>query len=113
MVQVYLARNPADAHMLKAVLKSNGIDCLVQGDQLFQLLGEIPLSQESVPSVWILDTSKFSDAEDIINEYKRVENSNVSEENIWTCPSCGEESYAQFSECWKCGISRDDNNHEK
>ncbi|MHC4331384.1 MAG: DUF7577 domain-containing protein, partial [Planctomycetota bacterium] len=24
----------------------------------------------------------------------------------WTCPNCGEEVEAQFTNCWKCGANR-------
>ena len=79
----------------------------MQGDQLYHLLGELPLSQETIPSVWINDDSKFSIAELIIDKYKKTEAENISEEITWTCPSCGEGLYEQFTSCWKCGTLRE------
>ncbi|MCH9814643.1 MAG: DUF2007 domain-containing protein [Epsilonproteobacteria bacterium] len=107
MVQLYLARNPADAYILKGILESAGIACEVQGDQLYHLLGELPLSQESVPSVWIYDNKHFKEAEKILEKYKKVESSKESEKTTWQCPTCDEALWDQFTTCWRCGTQRE------
>lgn len=106
MTQIYLARNPANAYILKGILESNGLACEVQGDQLYHLLGELPLSQETTPSVWIVDDTQYDRAMQIVEEYKTTELSEASDEPTWVCHVCGESGYEPFTECWKCGTPR-------
>ncbi len=106
MLKVYTAKHPAEAHLLKGILESYGLSCEVRGEFLFSARGELPLTPETAPSVWIFDDSKFDEARTIIKDY---ENSNIHESSdieTWICKSCGEDSEGQFSECWNCGKPR-------
>ena len=44
MVQVYSAENPTEAHYLKGLLESQGIQCDVRGESLFGARGELPIT---------------------------------------------------------------------
>jgi len=106
VLKVYSAQHPTDAHLLKGLLESHGISCEVRGESLFRVRGELPLTTETAPSVWIFDGSKFDESRNIIKEY---ENSNIhdsSDKENWICKYCGEDSEGQFTECWNCGKSR-------
>ena len=106
MVQVYSATHPTEAHYVKGLLESQGIPCEVRGESLFGARGELPITTETAPSIWVFDDSKFIEARAVIKEYENLKNINISEQPKWKCESCKEESEAQFSECWNCLKSR-------
>ena len=106
MLKIYSAKDPTDAHFLKGILESYGISCEVRGEALFSIRGELPMTLETAPSVWIFDDSKFDEATTIILEFENSDSRNSPDEETWICESCGENSEGQFTECWNCGKSR-------
>jgi hypothetical protein len=106
MVQVYSAQHPTEAHYVKGLLESQGIASEVRGESLFGARGELPITTETAPSIWIFDDSRFSEARAVIKEYEDLNNKDTSDQPKWECDSCGEESEAQFTECWNCLRSR-------
>ena len=42
MKKVYEAQNPTDAHLLKDILETQGIEAIVKGDLLWAARGETP-----------------------------------------------------------------------
>lgn len=107
MIKVYTASTPAEAYILKGILESNGIASEVQGDQLFNLVGELPFSEETAPTVWVLDDSTCSKALRVVENYRdNIDQQTNDPSRNWVCPSCGEVLEGQFTECWQCGESR-------
>ena len=53
MRRVYVATTPIDAQFVKAFLESAGIAAVVRGEHLFALRGYVPMTEETLPSVWI------------------------------------------------------------
>ena len=106
MLKVYSAKHPTEAHLLKGVLESYGISCEVKGEFLYSTRGELPITPETAPAVWIFDDSQFDEARDIIQKYEESMTADTSNSEIWICKSCGEDSEGQFTECWNCGTSR-------
>ena len=106
MVQVYSAENPTEAHYLKGLLESQGIQCDVRGESLFGARGELPITTETAPSLWIFDNSKLMEARAVIKDYENLKKKDTSDQPTWKCISCGEESEIQFTECWNCLKSR-------
>lgn len=106
MLQVYIAQHPTEAHFVKGLLETHHISCRVKGEILFSARGEIPLTTETAPSVWIYDEAKFEDARLIIKEYENSINQESPVGKTWVCESCGEEHEVQFTSCWKCGKSK-------
>jgi hypothetical protein len=102
MIQVYSAEHPTEAHYVKGLLESQGITCDMRGETLFGARGELPITTETAPSIWIVDDSKFKEAREVIKEYENLENIETYDNSKWKCDSCGEESEAQFTECWNC-----------
>ncbi|MFN2357477.1 MAG: putative signal transducing protein [Desulfotignum sp.] len=43
-------------------MESQGIKCEVKGEYLFGARGELPITPETAPSVWILDETKINEA---------------------------------------------------
>ncbi|HWZ27779.1 MAG TPA: DUF2007 domain-containing protein [Gemmatimonadales bacterium] len=52
---VFSARDPVEAHLLRAVLGSEGIEATVQGEFLFLVRGGVPFDNHTTPSVWVDD----------------------------------------------------------
>ena len=104
MKSVYSARDVADAHLVKAYLAEHGIDSVVQGEALSNILGEIPFTRETLPSVWVREED-FDRARAALADFR----SDVAEQQAgapWKCPRCNETIEPQFTECWNCGASR-------
>ncbi len=106
MKKVYVARNPADAHLLRALLEGEGIRADVIGEFLYSCLGELPISPDCRPSVWVVDDSDCEKAEEIIGRYKLAEDAPRDDREEWKCSGCGETNEDLFMECWQCGRSR-------
>lgn len=107
MKQVYGARDLAEAHFVKGLLDGEEIPAVVQSGPLQAVLGEVPVSPESLPSVWVHenDTDK---AMRIIGEMKQGGPAALDPHASWTCPRCSEVMEGQFSACWHCGTQRPD-----
>ncbi len=105
MKQVYSAQNPTEAHLVRGILETRGISCEVRGDVLFGARGEIPLTHETAPSVWIEEDFRYKEARRIVQEYESANAGNREKRKSWICSSCGEELEGQFTHCWNCGSS--------
>ena len=55
MRMVFSARDPVEAHLLRAVLGSEGIAATVQGEFLFLVRGGVPFDGSTAPTVWVED----------------------------------------------------------
>ena len=53
MHKVFVAANPAEAHLCVAALQSEGIEAVIQGEHGFALQGGIPAGETSLPTVWV------------------------------------------------------------
>ena len=98
MIRVYSAADPADAQLVRALLKGNHIEAVVQGEDLWVARGELPITPETAPSVWVHD-GDAQRARALIEERQQPR---TVQKPPWTCPSCGEQVEGQFSECWRC-----------
>lgn len=106
MKQVHVARHPAEAHLVKGLLESQGIEAVVRGEDLFGARGEVPVTPETCPSVWIVDDALYEKAKSIISAYLRGETPGGTRSSSWRCPNCGEQLEPQFTDCWQCGTAR-------
>jgi hypothetical protein len=105
MTRVYGARDSAEAQFVKALLEAEEIPAVIQGGPLQAVLGEIPVSPESLPTVWV-DETDVDRAMVIIDELNQGGPAATSPQPSWTCPKCGEVLEGQFSTCWNCGSTR-------
>ena len=69
MKKVYVADNPAQAHLVKGMLESHGIRAEVQGEALWGTRGETPVAEDTLPTVWVLDDRQEGDAVRLVEEY--------------------------------------------
>lgn len=101
MRRVHVARTLADAHIVKDALEGAGFACVVHGEHLVGIQGEVPIDADTLPSVWVPE----SQAERAIRLVADTQGG-PSDESEWTCPECGEEIEGQFTDCWQCGAAR-------
>lgn len=69
MKQVFVAQNPAEAHLVKGLLESRGVRAEVRGEALWGTRGETPLTPDTLPTVWVLDDKQAPEALLIVKEY--------------------------------------------
>jgi hypothetical protein len=99
--QVYVARDPIQANVLKELLESHGIEAVVQGERLFSVRGEVPVVY---PTVFVRD-EQAAEALEVVKGFSESEKGTteeVPESASWKCPVCGQENDAKFTECWQC-----------
>jgi len=103
MKKIYTTKDPLMVGHLKNVLATFDIQCVTKNYELSSAAGELP-PIECWPELWVLDDSRCAEAEAIL---KKTLAPLKSVKKSWQCVGCGEEIEGQFSECWKCGRSRD------
>lgn len=101
MKQVYSARNEVDAQLVKSFLDERGIESVVQGAGLGQILGSIPVNEQTLPGIWVREEDEDR-ALDAIAGFKTGATPAEVVGDPWTCPKCGERIEPQFTECWNC-----------
>jgi hypothetical protein len=90
---------------LKGLLEGENIEAEVRGEFLYGVRGEVPITPDTCPSVWVLDDADYDRAMELVSMFLEGEPPNLIEGKAWHC-SCGEENESQFSECWRCGKAR-------
>jgi len=70
----------------------------VRRDALFGARGEIPMTEDTLHSVWVLDERAAARALSIVHTHQ--EGAAPAAGPAWRCPACGEELEPQFSACW-------------
>jgi hypothetical protein len=106
MKKVHMAMNPTDAHLLKGGLESEGIEAVVQGEFLWIARGEVPITTDTAPSVWVLDEADYERAMEVVKEFQSSEEISGPDDEEWKCDNCNEINEGQFTECWNCGTQR-------
>ena len=110
MQNIYSARDAMDAHFLKGLLAEQDIDSMIQGEELEEVWGAVPMGETNKPSVWV-NEADAARAKPIVDEYERrkIERANKGEAAAgptWKCPRCGEQIEEQFTSCWNCNTAR-------
>jgi hypothetical protein len=100
--QVFVAQHPLEAHFVKGLLEAEGIPAEVLGEVLWGARGEIPVSAETLPSVWVLNDEAVQPARRVVEAFVQGEVSLQAQGPAWICPGCGEELEPQFTACWQC-----------
>ena len=106
MKKIYTARNPIDAHLLKGALEGEQIEAIVQGDFLWGTRGEVPVTPETCPSVWIVNDADYEKAVQIVEDFRSQESIGHIQTEEWKCDNCNETNEGHFLECWQCGALR-------
>lgn len=104
LVKLYTARDSLEAHYLRSLLAERGIAATVMGETLGAARGELPATQETLPSVWV-NQADMEHAVPIARDLAESSHHPPTGEP-WTCPNCGEIIEPQFAACWNCGFER-------
>jgi hypothetical protein len=89
--------------MIRGVLESEGIDAVVRGEALFAVRGLTPVTPDTLPSVWVMNTADADRALALIHDPKRVRIAEAGRDRAWRCPACNEFVGPELAVCWKCG----------
>ena len=68
---MFVARNLSEAHIVSGMLNAAGIGANVRGHYLAGGYGELPITSDTLPSVWIDDATQAEVARSVIDEYER------------------------------------------
>ena len=102
MKNVYSSPHLFLVNHYRNIVESYGIPCIVKNSFLSGAAGELPPT-EVWPILCVEDDRDYDRAKQIVDEeLKRLENAG----DHWVCQSCGERIEGQFTDCWKCGASR-------
>jgi len=106
MRRIFVAHHPAEAYAVAGVLSSRGIEAEVQGELLFSLMDEAPLTPDALPSVWVRDDAQLGSALVALRDPSigRVPGRRVT--RPWACPACDERIDGRLAVCWECGGER-------
>ncbi|WP_346836377.1 DUF2007 domain-containing protein [Photobacterium phosphoreum] len=97
---LYRAGNSLEAHSIKGLLESMGVDVRLTGEALAAAAGELPMSVVEV-QLWVTDNQR-QQALTVIDGYLRTDYRD------WYCDHCGEVNQGQFELCWQCQQDRDE-----
>lgn len=111
MKRVYIADDPAGAHMVAGILEQYGISCEIRGEDLWIARGQLPLTTETLPQVWITDDARYEQAAELVQKFQDGTLVEGKGGEPWTCPECDQKVEAQFSNCWQCGANRPREEH--
>jgi hypothetical protein len=87
---------------LKGLLEGENIEVEVRGEFLYGVRGEVPITPDTCPSVWVMDDADYDRAMELVSSFRQEEPPSPIKGDAWRC-SCGEENESQFTECWSCG----------
>ena len=59
MKKVYIAQGPIEGYLIKGFLEAQGIPAIVRGENRHAIRGGIPMTSDTLPSVWILQDADF------------------------------------------------------
>lgn len=101
-VEIYAAKNEAQAAIVVSLLAGAEIKARVMGQLLNNAAGEIPAGLTSSPRVWVADADQVQ-ARQLIQQWEQKGRQNSPGVEIaWTCPECETEIEVGFDLCWNC-----------
>jgi hypothetical protein len=106
MVVLHAAKNPAEAHLLRALLADAGIESLILNEMLQAAQGDFGLAPEVAPQVALLDPRDHPRALAVLEEMLARSRPGAEEHALWSCAACGEENDSSFELCWQCQAPR-------
>jgi hypothetical protein len=68
MKRVYVAATPIDAQFVRTFLESVGIQASVRGEHLFTLRGLVPVTEDTLPAVWVIEDEDYERAVALIEQ---------------------------------------------
>lgn len=100
--KIYVARDPAEANIVRGMLATHGVDVEIRGEALWSARGLIPMTSDTLPTLWVRE----ADAERALALLESVRADADASAAPWRCPKCGEDGEPELGECWSCGTPR-------
>jgi hypothetical protein len=103
--ELVVCRNDLEAHVIKGLLEENQIEVLIRKDDCGGMEPQLQITE----GVKVLVPShQLQQAKNLLDDHHMTNGSDKSSnERLWECRSCGEKLEMQFSDCWKCGTSKE------
>lgn len=104
LVKLYAARDTLEAGHIRLWLGQHDMDSTVLGEHLSAARGELPLTVDTLPAVWVDDHDSARAMVLMKNYFEQKQNhANLPS---WQCSACGENIEGQFDTCWNCEATR-------
>lgn len=103
MKKVYSAEFILEVVHVQNLLEQAGIPCSLRNERLAGAIGDIPFL-ETWPQLWVEEDDEARALGFIAELRKAV----AQAAPAWHCTGCGERIEGQFSECWQCGMAREE-----
>jgi len=102
LIRLYGARDAMEAQFVCDLLKEEGIDATVMGDVLGAARGDLPMTVETLPGVYVREEDADAAMAVVAEFQRRGEELARNPPADWSCPQCGEVNEGQFTQCWNC-----------
>ncbi len=66
MVRVFTGSNPFEAYFVRDFLVEAGFEVRVRGEHLFAIRGGVPLTEDTLPSVWVVHDEDEAPARELV-----------------------------------------------
>lgn len=109
MKRVFSSHDLIAVHHARNLLDAAGIHAVVRNELLSSAMGELP-PVECQAELWVVDPANAARAEQILRDGRLPSAPGAPAATRWRCPACGEPAEAQFTQCWRCGATRDSDN---
>jgi hypothetical protein len=102
LIDVYVAENEQQAHIIRAWLADAGVECTVSGGALQGAVGDIPVGIPTAPRI-VAKAASADRAKELIREWEQSSTrAGANPPAEWQCLDCGEMNAASFELCWNC-----------
>ena len=82
MILVYSCYTLPEAYIIKNRLDAEGIPAIVQNENLNSVLGEIPITYQTTPQVWIVNEDDLPRAEELLSKAVEMDEEDDIESEI-------------------------------
>ena len=100
MRRVFSSFDRVAVHHARNLLEAEGVRSAVRNEMLASAMGELPPA-ECQAELWVLQDSDAERAEQILRQGRMPATGPA-----WHC-RCGETLEPQFTQCWRCGATRE------
>jgi hypothetical protein len=95
--KIYTTLNTAEAHIIQFLLQNNGIDAIIENEDMTPLFGMVS-AKDAGAQVWV-PADKQQEASALLKKASSIDISNVT---LMKCRRCGEMVCDRFDYCWNC-----------
>ncbi len=99
MIKVFENFDFSRVGQMQSLLESQGIPTFIKNQFSSSVMGEVPFV-EVCPQLYILDAADLDRARKLLRQALP----GPTPTDPWTCPDCGVEMEAQFTQCWNCAM---------